>query len=111
MLEVSKLASEIIKKADEDLQPGWERITIILKSDDFKKLKTISDVKKIFIKDIVSGLIEIYNRVAITDKDKENIEEEKIKLEEEIKKLVQIQEDISGEDISEEGNKKEEHSP
>ena len=91
---IEKLAEQILKCSEEDLDPGWERITIILQSEPFQKLKTISDIKGIFVKDIVNELIKIYNVVAVTDKDKQNIEKEKKELKEKIKQLVKIQEDI-----------------
>jgi hypothetical protein len=83
---------ELKKIAEEDLQPGYERITIILKSDSYNKLKSISDIKGLFVKDIITSLIDIYNKHAITDKDKKNIENEKINLTEEIKELIQLEE-------------------
>ena len=89
-MSISRIAEEILKKS-QDLQQGWERVTIILKTEDFQKLKTISDIKSLFIKDIVNDLIKIYNKVAITDKDKKNMQKEKEHLVDEIKKLVQVQ--------------------
>lgn len=89
MKNINRLSKEIISQ---ELESGWERITIILNKDSFEKLKTISDLKEIFIKDIVNGLVKIYNRIAITDPDfKSRIQEEKQKLEKEIKKLIDIQ--------------------
>lgn len=92
MKNISRIAEEIVQ--EKDLQSGWERVTIILNREDFQKLKSISDIKSLFVKDIVNELIKVYNRVAITDKDKENIQKEKENLENEIKKLVRIQEEI-----------------
>ena len=80
-----------LKNADKDLPKGWERITIILESEHFDKLKTITDVKEIFIKDVVNDLIKIYNSVAITNKDNKNIEKEKKELKKKIIDLVKVQ--------------------
>lgn len=91
---MNKWEKELKKIAEEDLSAGYERATIILKSKPYQELKTISDIKGIFIKDIFTSLMEIYNKVAITDKDKQNIQQEKVKLTEEIKKLVQLQDKI-----------------
>lgn len=91
-MNIQDLSNSIIKQAQEDLETGWERATIILETEPFKKLKSISDIKGLFIKDIVNDLIKMYNKVAITDKDKQNIEKEKQRLQEEINKLVKLQE-------------------
>jgi len=78
-------------KDSQDLDEGWSRTTIILEDEPYDKLETISNIKGLFVKDIVNDLIKIYNSVAITDKDNQNIEKEKKKLKEEIINLVKVQ--------------------
>ena len=87
------LRDQIVREADEDLAPGWTRATIHVNEEKFKRLKQISDVKGIFIKDIIDGLIDIYNENAITDKDRESIQKEKEVLERKIKELVALTEE------------------
>lgn len=92
MSRIKKIAYEILAAEEEyPLEKGWERVTIILKKDNYDNLKKITDIKSVFVKDVINDLIEIYNRVAITDKDKQNIEKEKQELQDEIKKLVEVE--------------------
>ena len=84
---------EFIVNAD-NLQPGLKRVTIILDEEKYKKLKQISDVKEVSVKDIVNGLIDIYIDEAITQEDMKNMEIKKEDLTKEIKELIQLQEDV-----------------
>lgn len=85
-LIIAKLAKEILA----------ERITIDLDTNEYDKLKEISDVKEIFVKDIVDDLIKIYNENAITDKGFQNkVDEEKEILNREIRELQNLEDQDS----------------
>jgi len=90
-----KCQKKVKEAASGELDPGWERISIILETDEYRKLQTLTNIKEIFVKDVVNDLIKIYNDVAVTDEDKKKIKEEKEKLIDEIKKLVEIQREES----------------
>lgn len=85
-LIIAKLAKEILA----------ERITIDLDTNEYDKLKEISDVKEIFVKDIVDDLIKIYNENAITDEGFQNkVDEEKEILNKEIRELQNLEDQDS----------------
>ena len=93
---MEKIIQDIIK----NIKVGQStRATIVVDEKLFDRLKEITDIKQIFIKDVINELIDIYNTQAITDPDfQKRVEEEKSKLSDEIKKLIELQKEKSKEE-------------
>lgn len=66
-------------------------VSIEVNEEEYNRLKEITDIKQVFIKDIISKLISIYNEQAITDKNfQQRKQEEESRLKNKIKDLATL---------------------